>query len=465
VSESTLCYPSLSVDTTGTGVVSQAGAVMLLRTAEKTGLGGALTVALAPWRKPLATHDPGKILLDLAVSVAVGGDCLADLALLREESGVFGAVASDPTVSRLIATLAEDAPKALAAINSARAACRATAWSRAGAHAPDHRMDAVHPLIIDLDASLVGAHSEKEHAAPTYKRGFGFHPLLAFCDHGPGGTGEPLSFLLRPGNAGSNTATDHITVIRDALAQLPCAAKGGQLGRTVLIRTDGAGGTHKLLEFLTTQHLSYSVGFGLTETITAVLPLIPASVWTPAYDAEQTPREGAWIAELTDLVDLTSWPGGMRLILRKERPHPGAQLRFTDADGLRLTAFVTNTRGGQLADLELRHRRRARCEDRIRVAKDTGMSNLPLHGFAQNQIWLAIVALAMELTAWLQMLALTDHDARRWEPKRLRLRLFSVGARIARHAKRTHLRLSTHAPWVTLIETALARLAALPNPC
>ena len=184
-------------------------------------------------------------------------------------------------------------------------------------------MDAVHPLIIDLDASLVGAHSEKEHAAPTYKKGFGFHPLLAFCDHGPGGTGEPLSFLLRAGNAGSNTATDHITVIRDALTQLPCAAKGGQLGRTVLIRTDGAGGTHKLLEFLTAQHLSYSVGFGLTETITAVLPLIPASVWTPAYDAEQTPREGAWIAELTDLVDLSGWPVGMRLILRKERPHPG----------------------------------------------------------------------------------------------------------------------------------------------
>jgi len=198
----------------------------------------------------------------------------------------------------------------------------------------------------------------------------------------------------------------------------------------------------------------------LSETITAALPLIPGSVWTPAYDAEQTPREGAWVAELTDLVDLSGWPVGMRLILRKERPHPGAQLRFTDADGLRLTAFVTNTRGGQLADLELRHRRRARCEDRIRVAKDTGMSNLPLHGFAQNQIWLAIVALAMELTAWLQMLALTDHDARRWEPKRLRLRLFSVAARIARHARRTHLRLSTHAPWVTLIETALARLAA-----
>ena len=156
----------------------------------------------------------------------------------------------------------------------------------------------------------------------------------------------------------------------------------------------------------------------------------------------------------------------MRVILRKERPHPGAQLRFTDADGLRLTAFVTNTCKGQLADLELRHRRRARCEDRIRHAKSTGLQNLPLHGFDQNRIWLALVGLAMELTAWLQMLAFTGHDARRWEPKRLRLRLFSIAARISRKARRTRcrLRLSAHAPWVDLIATAITRLAAVPAP-
>lgn len=464
MAKSTGGYPSLSVDTAGIGIVSQAGAVTLLRTAEKTGMTTTLSAALGPWRKPLATHDPGKILLDLAVSVALGGDCLADIALLREQPAVFGRVASDPTVSRLIAALAADAGKALAAIGRARAAARGTAWSLAGSDSPDHGIDATHPLVIDLDATLVTAHSEKERAAPTFKKGFGFHPLLAFVDHGGEGTGEPLAWLLRPGNAGANTAADHITVVRDCLRQLPCAAKGGRIGRKVLIRADGVGGTHDFVEYLTKQKLSYSLGFGLTDDIVARIATIPASAWTPAYDADREPRDGAWVADATGLLDLSGWPTGMRVIVRKERPHPGAQLRFTDVDGLRLTAFITNSTRGQLADLELRHRRRARCEDRIRVCKDTGLSNLPLHDFTRNQIWLAVVALAVELTAWTQLLALTDHPARRWEPKRLRLRLFSIAGRIARHARRTHLRLSTHTPWSDLLQTALARLAALPAP-
>ncbi|ELB92169.1 putative transposase [Rhodococcus wratislaviensis IFP 2016] len=462
--KSTGPYPSLSVDTTGTGVVSQGGAVTLLRTAEKTGLTAALSTALAPWRKPLATHDPGKILLDLAVSTAVGGDCLADIAVLREEPAVFGTVASDPTVSRLITTLAADVPKALSAINTARATARARAWSHAGAAAPDHEIDAENPLIIDLDATLVTAHSEKEEAALTYKRGFGFHPLCGFVDHGPDGTGEPLAFMLRPGNAGSNTAADHIELARECLRQLPFTAKGGRVGRKVLIRTDGAGGTHAFVDYLERQKLSYSVGFGLTDQMVTRLDDIPAPAWTPAYNADGHPRDGAWVVEATDVLDLSGWPAGMRVIVRKERPHPGAQLRFTDVDGLRLTAFVTNAARGQPAALELRHRRRARCEDRIRTAKDTGLRNLPLHGFAQNQIWLAVVALAVELTAWMQMIALPDHAARRWEPKRLRLRLFSIAGRLARHARRTHLRLSAHAPWKGLIEAALTRLAAIPAP-
>lgn len=457
-------YPSLSVDTTGTGIVSQAGAVALLRAAEKTGLTTALSAALSPWRKPSATHDPGKVVLDLAVAVALGGDCLADIAILREQPAVFGRVASDPTVSRLVASLAADAVKALSVIGRARAAARKTAWTRAGKQAPDHDIDANRPLIIDLDATLVTAHSDKEHAAPTYKRGFGFHPLLGFVDHGGDGTGEPLAWLLRPGNAGSNTTADHITVVRQCLRQLPCAARGGRVGRKVLIRTDAAGGTHDFVEYLMKQKLSYSLGFGLSDDIVARLATIPDQAWAPAYDADGNPRDGAWVAEATGVLDLSGWPEGMRVIVRKERPHPGAQLRFTDVDGLRLTAFITNTTRGQLAELELRHRRRARCEDRIRVCKDTGLTNLPLHDFAQNQIWLAIVALAVELTAWMQMLALADHPARRWEPKRLRLRLFTIAGRIARHARQTHLRLSAHASWGDLIETALARLAALPAP-
>lgn len=450
-------YPGLAVGGSGSGVVSQAGAVLLLRTAELVGLPSGLSEALAPWRKPLAVHDPGKIVMDLAIAVAVGGDCLADIGTLRAEPRVFGLVASDPTVSRVITMLAKDAPKALAAIDSARAAARAVAWTRAGQHAPDHGIDAEHPLIIDLDATLVTAHSDKEHAAPNFKRGFGFHPLGAWADHGAEGTGEPLAIMLRAGNAGSNTAADHQQVLAAALDQLPWQP-GYRVGKNVLVRTDSGGGTHEFVQYCHQRRLQYSVGFGLTECTAAAVDRIPAHVWTSAYNADGQVRDGAWVAELTGLLDLSGWPAGMRVIVRKERPHPGAQLRFTDRDGLRLTAFATNTTRGQLADLELRHRRRARCEDRIRAAKDTGLRNLPLHGFDANRIWIEIVSLAAELTAWLQMLALHGHDARRWEPKRLRLRLFSAAARLARHARQTRLRFADHWPWNCLLTTALTRL-------
>jgi hypothetical protein len=468
VKKTTGFYPRVGVDTSASGAVGQAGGVLYTETVAVTGLGRELTAALAPWRKVGAVHDPAKVLTDLAIALAVGGDCLADVAVVRGEPGVYGRVASDPTVSRTIAALAADAPAALRAIDTARAAARATAWRLAGTDAPDHDTDAARPLIIDLDATLVTAHSDKEGARATFKRGWGHHPLLACVDHGTAGTGEPLAILLRPGNAGSNTAADHISVIKAALAQLPGHRAGTRPGRRVLIRTDGAGCTHAVLDWMTTQRLSYSVGFTLPDHTPDLLQHIPDHVWTPAYDAHDEIRDGAWVAELTDLLDLTAWPKGMRVIARKERPHPGAQLRLTDIDGMRITAFATNTRAGglgtQLPDLELRHRRRARCEDRIRIAKDTGLTNLPLHGFAQNQIWCAIVALALDLTAWMQTLALTGHDARRWEPKRLRLRLFTVPATLARSGRRVLLHLAARAPWAHLVRTAVLRLRALAVP-
>jgi hypothetical protein len=467
VKKTTGPYPALTVDGGGASVVPHAGATLLLRTAQAVGLPAALSKALGLWRRPLAVHDPAKIVLDLAVSLAVGGDCLADIAQLRAAPEVFGRVASDPTVSRCVDALAADAPAALAAINTALAAARSKAWRLAGEHAPDHAADASHPVVIDVDATLVTAHSEKEAAAPTFKRGFGFHPLWAFVDHGQAGTGEPLAFELRRGNAGSNTVADHLTVIKAALAQFP---GGHDRGKKILVRVDGAGGTHELLAWLTRRRLSYSVGFSLPGDLAAIqakLATIPDTEWQPAYDAEGQIRPGAWVAEVTGLFDLGSWPAGMRLIVRKERPHPGAQLRITDLDGLRVTAFVTNTTRGQLADLELRHRRRARAEDRIRCAKDTGLTNLPLHDLDQNKIWCAIVALACELTAWTQTLALTGHDARRWEPKRLRLRLFSIPARAARAARtgrRRLLHLAATAPFTALVLQALDALARLTAP-
>jgi hypothetical protein len=397
--QNTARRPKITVSADGKGLVSCAGVALLIQALRLTGLDQGLSAGLARWRAPRAVHDPGKIITDLAVALALGGDCLADVAVLRAQPELSGPVASDPVISRLISALAADAPRALKAIRAARAAARERAWALAGDAAPG----ADGTLIpVDLDATIVTARSEKEKASPTWKKTFGFHPLAAFADHGAAGSGESLAIVLRPGNAGSNTAADHIEATGLALAQLPRRRR-----RQVLIRTDSAGGTHDFLTWLATpgRRLAYSVGFTITGDIAGAILTVPARAWTPAYDAGGQMRPGAWVAEITGMLDLAGWPKGMRVIVRKERPHPGAQLRFTDIDGHRFTAFATSTKGGQLADLELRHRRRARCEDRIRCAKDTGLRNLPLQGFAQNQIWCEIVALACELTAWMQMLS------------------------------------------------------------
>ncbi|MFE3169954.1 IS1380 family transposase [Streptomyces sp. NPDC059224] len=451
-------YPRVRVEGGSRGVVAQAGAVLLVETVRRSALDTAISAALAPWRKRRAVHDPGKILLDVALAVALGGDCLADVGMLRAEPAVFGPVASDPTVSRLVDALAASGPKALAAIRGARSEVRQRVWELAGASSPA----ADGQVIVDIDGVLVLAHSEKQDATATWKKTFGHHPLVAFVDHGPAGSGEPVAALLRPGNAGSNTAADHIETAQLALAQLPQRLRRG---RQTLIRTDSGGGTHAFLDWLSRRGrwLSYSVGMTITDAIHQAVLKIPKKAWTPAYDAGGTERPGAWVAEITDMPDLSTWPTGMRLIVRKERPHPGAQLRFTDLDGLRLTCFATNTKGGQLADLELRHRRRARCEDRIRGARATGLRNLPLHDTAQNRIWLEIVSLALDLLAWMQMLALSG-DARRWEPKKLRLRLFSAPAQLVNTGRRRWLRLPTRWLWTAVISHAIVRLHALPNP-
>jgi hypothetical protein len=452
--QNTARRPKIVVSGDGTGIVSHAGAMLLTETARVTGLQAGLSAGLGRWRATRAVHDPGKIVADLAVAVALGGDCLADIGVLRAEPALFGPVAFDPVVSRLIGRLAADAPAALAAVGAARAAARERAWQLAGTAAPG----AGGGLIpVDIDATIVTAHSDKQQAAPTWKKTWGFHPLTVFADHGPEGSGEPLAIMLRPGNAGSNTAADHITATRLALAQLPKATR-----RRVLIRADSGGGTHEFLAWLAKpgRRLQYSVGFTMNDDVQEAVGKVPARAWTPAYDGDGQVRDGAWVAELTGMLDLASWPAGMRVIVRKERPHPGAQLRFTDTGGHRFTCFATSTRTGQLADLELRHRRRARCEDRIRNAKDTGLRNLPLHGYDQNQIWCQIVALACDLLAWTAMLALHG-AARRWEPKRLRLRIFSCAGRVVRGSRRLRLRLASRWPWTRDIAAAVGRLQAL----
>jgi DDE family transposase len=262
------------VSADGTGVVSQAGGLLLTRVLRVTGLDGGLEVALERWRSARAAHGPGKIVTGLAVALALGGDCLADVAMLRAEPGLFGPVASDPVVSRLITRLAGDAPRALKAIRAARAAARARAWELAGDAAPGADGGLV---TVDIDATIVAACSEKEQAAPTGKKTYGHHPLTVFADHGPEGTGEALAVLLRAGNAGSDTAAGHIEAARLGLAQLP-----RDLRRRVLLRTDSGGGTHEFPGWLARpgRRLAYSVGFTITEDAQDAILKVPARAWT-----------------------------------------------------------------------------------------------------------------------------------------------------------------------------------------
>ncbi|OKH84297.1 transposase [Mycobacterium sp. SWH-M3] len=433
-------------------LISSTGASLLLQTAQVSGLVSGLSRQLRPWRAARSIHDPGKTVLDLAVAIALGGDCLADAALLRAQPEVFGSVASDPTISRLIDALGGEPAAAVAAIRRARAAARAVVWRHCSP------VPAVGDVVVDLDATLIGAHSEKENATPNFKRGFGFHPMMAFVDHGAGGTGEPLAAMLRPGRANASDAADQIAVLDAALAQLPEAVR-----ERVLVRGDTGSGVKEFLWHIHHLGLSYSVGVYGRQPVLDALAALPHQAWRHAREPDGDVRDGAQVAELTRWLPATfvGWPPGMRVIARRERPHPGAQLRITDSHGWRITLFATNTTGARIADLEVRHRLRARAEDRIRTLKDTGLTNLPLQAFDKNQIWLELAALAAELLTWTQLLAWPDQTARSWEPKRLRLRLLAVAGRIITTSRRRILRVNKRWPWSDLLITGQRNLAAL----
>ena len=448
----------VKVSADGTGLVSRAGALLLRELTVDTGLAAGWTTALLDTYKTVPTrHAPGRVLADLAVMIADGGDALTHLATLRDQSKLFGAVASEPTAWRAVDRV-DDAH--LSELRAVRATARERAWA-AGA-GPDVSAG----LVIDLDATITIAHSEKVNAAKTWKKTFGFHPLLAYLDRPEVAGGEALAGLLRPGNAGSNTAADHVTVIDMALAALPAAARphpNDPPGPTVLVRTDAAGATHGFAAALRQRGCGFSVGFAVDQPVQAAVLAVPAAGWTPAYDIDGDLRDGAWIAEITDCVDLTAWPEGSRLIVRRERPHPGAQLRFTDADGHRLTAFLTDTRGGQLADLEVRHRSHARVEDRIRTGKATGLRNLPCKGYDQNRVWLELSLAAADLLTWAQALCF-DGALARCEPAAFRYRVGHVAARLVRTGRSWRLRLDRDWPWAVQLATAFNRLRAAPWP-
>jgi hypothetical protein len=443
-------WPSgFEVTTDGTGVVGHAGAALLRELADRLGLTRAFG-----WRDPgeRRRHPDAVVLRDLAVMLADGGDCLSDLAVLRDQPELFGPVASTPTAWRIIERVGKD-PDGLAGLRAARAHARARAWA-AGAH-PDPEL-----LIVDADATLVGAHSDaKEAAAGTYKGSFGFHPLLAYLDRGAA-PGEPLAGLLRPGNAPAGGSDDLIALVDLALEQLPAAAPD----QPVLIRSDSAGASTQLAWHLRQRGVGFSLGMPIDAHLREAILAQPEAAWTSAVDPDGQVRAGAEVVELTGWIDLHTWPAGTRAICRREDAHPGAQLRFTDHDGHRFQVFVTDQADPDLAGLELRHRQRARVEDRIRAAKATGLANLPFDRWRRNSIWLELVLAAQDLCCWTQALLLDGHLAVA-EPKTLRYRLLHVAARIVRHARRTILRLQRSWPWTVTLARAFTRLRALPLRC
>jgi hypothetical protein len=379
---------------------------------------------------------------DLVLALADGSDCLSDLRALRDQPTLFGEIASDATAWRAIAALDE---RRLRRVRAARACARKHVGEQTGA--PER-------VILDIDGTLVTAHSDKEGAAGTYKGGFGFHPLLCYEAE----TGEALAGMLRPGNAGFNTASDHIEVLDEALAQLPEEAVGPGL----LVRCDRGGATHAFLDHLAAHGLRFSVGLDLTEPVREAILALEESVWQPATAQDGGDREGAWVAELP--LDLSSWPAGTRAICRRERPHPGAQLSFTDASGYRFQVFLSNQQGARIARLEQLHRARAACEDRIRCGKESGLRNLPFRDFQANAAWLELVLIGQDLLAWTQRLLLAGTELARCEPKRLRYRLLHVAGPLTRHARRLVLHLPRRWPWREELLLAFQRLQALPQP-
>lgn len=437
---------TVDVSADGEGLVSHAGSALLARVADKTGLTGALSRELSVVKERRSGHDPGRVVRDLAVMLADGGDCLADLGGLRDQQALFGPVASGSTAYRMIERIAGD-PALLDRLRAARVTARAHAWALG-----------VRPerVTLDQDATFVTAHSLKDGAAGHYKGGFGFHPIMAYLDE----SDEALCGLLRPGNRGANNLADQINTCEQALAQIP---ETDRERLPVLLRMDAAGAVHKLLDWCRAHGIGFSVGCDLREPVRQAILNAPEHGWVPALDQDGSERPNGQVAELTDLADLSGWPEGTRLICRRERPHPGAQLSFTDHDGYRFGAFLTDQSDPDIAILERRQRQRARAEDRIRHDKDTGLAKLPFRDFNMNQVWIELVLIAHDLIAWTQTLLL-DGDLAKAEPKRLRYRLLHTAARLAFHGRRAQLRLQARWPWAQDLARAFTRLRTLPAP-
>lgn len=460
-------FPAVPVATSGQALVSQAGLNVLTSFVDALGFNKLCEDRLGQFVKARASYRPGAILGSLALMLAAGGEHVSDLDILRSSPGVFGKITSNSTISRFFERTVANPDLFDYGFQTLTRELRSRVWESAGDRNPALTATAVDPLILDLDATLVTSHSDKEQAVGTYKGGYGFAPFVASIDYGTGhGTGEILAVVMRPGNAGANSADDHIKTFNAAIAQLPDGFydQDGQLmGEKILVRTDSAGASRKFLHYIAALGVQFSVSYPVPVMKARMVAWInDKQYWQPALDQNGDERQNAWVVNATEVMGLTDYPEGTNLYLRAEPLHPGAQATLLDADGHRVTAFLTNSPRWHGPTLDARHRGRGRCENRIKTLKNTGLGKLPFFDFQANQAWANTAALAMNLVCWLQLTMLpSGHTAKNWYVKRWRYRLFSTAGKIITRARRTRLLIPEHAPEANTITTILAAVSEL----
>jgi hypothetical protein len=469
---------ALKVTAGGTGLVGHAGAVLLRKAADQAGLTGLLSGALRK-KGTSPAFDRGAVLVSLAAAIALGAASMSDIALLAHLAPVLGDAPSGPTVRRAL-DLAGTAAM-LDRIARARAKARAHVWDLI------EKTPAGFPwlviagktltgwLVIDMDATLVTASSDKEGAAPTWKKGYGFHPLGAWC----ASTRECLAMLLRPGNAGSNTFTDHRDVLAAAIRQVPARFRA-----RVLVRVDGAGASHDLVKHLLSmssprRKVLFTCGWMITAADEDAIMHVPADAWKPGITQDGAAGEDKDVAEITHLMSRAgNWPGGLRWIVRRVKPSRRQMPNLTAYEkitGWRYSITCTNIPDGGIGGvpgshhpqyIDVVHREHAVVETSgVRTAKAMGLRNLPSKTWQVNCGWVIAANIAADLAAWTRLLGhCDDEDLKDADPDTLRYRIWHIPARLARHARERVLKISPDWPWKDAFLTCWQRLCSLPAP-
>ena len=457
MNHSTHVFPALSTQLTGQSLVSHAGLSVLTSFLNALDFRSLCEDRFSQFVPATATHRPGKILGALALSLAAGGEQATEIDQLRAAPDLFGLVASDATVSRFMHRVKDHQEAFAYGFATMTRTLRSKVWAAAGPRNPARLATPANPLTIDIDASLVRVHSEKESSAGTYKGGYGFSPMIAMADYGKtNGTGEVLAVQLRPGNRGANSAASHIEVLNQALAQLPddfYDEHGNLYGEKILVRTDSAGSSREFLHYLDSLRIQFSTSYSLPVIKERFIRWIDEKKsWEPALTADGQERDDAWVIDASKVIELKDYPPGSRIYLRAEPLHPGAKANLFDTDGNRVTAFLTNSPRFNVAFLDARHRARGLCENRIKTLKSTGLGKLPYRSFAANQAWADLAMLALNLVSWLQLAVLPGgHDASVWDLKRWRYRLFSMAGKIVSGGRQRRLLIPEKAPAAQLL--------------